>query len=148
MPVDYFTIRSRALASFLTAVLGALANLCTGALLDLPFSQRTKSQAVFLVTATAITASWIWNAVIQAELSTTAAPSAFDIGQTGSAASAFAVYMSKLFLLLSLAWFRWGYCVSTAQELDNTVESSYALTLCSVSFLVRGSADVSLLAHG
>lgn len=100
MPVDYFTVRSRALASFLTAILGALANLCTGALLDLPFSQRTKSKAIYLVTATAITASWIWNAVIQAELSTLiSAPSAFDIGQTGSAASAFAVYMSRLSFL-------------------------------------------------
>lgn len=80
--------------------MGVLANLGTGAVLDLPIAQSTKSRSVFVVIATAITACWIWNAVVEAELTEglTATSSAFDIGQTGSAASAFAVYMSKRFI--------------------------------------------------
>lgn len=94
--IDYFTVRSRALASFLTAIVGVIANMSTGALLDLPIAQSTKSRTVFVIIATAITACWVWNAVVQAELSNlVSAPIAFDIGQTGSAASAFAVYMSE-----------------------------------------------------
>lgn len=76
-----------------------------GACLDLPVAQSTKSRGAFLIIATAITASWIWNAVIESELSSLASPpSAFDIGQTGFSASAFAVYMSKLMLFLILTW--------------------------------------------
>lgn len=47
----------------------------------------------YLVIASFITACWVWNAVVQAELSSLAATPSFDIGQSGSSASAFAVYM-------------------------------------------------------
>lgn len=43
--------------------------------------------------AIVITACWTWNAIVQANLSSLATTPSFDIGQTGSAASAFAVYM-------------------------------------------------------
>ncbi|KAJ4393246.1 hypothetical protein N0V93_002454 [Gnomoniopsis smithogilvyi] len=90
---NYFTVRSRALASFLTAIVGFLANMIVGTLLDLPISQTLKSRVAFIVIASIITACWIWNGVVQVNLSSLASTPSFDIGETGSAASAFAVYM-------------------------------------------------------
>lgn len=90
---DYFTVRARALASFLTAIVGFLANIGTGAVLDLNYPQATKSRAVYLTVAFFITACWIWNAVVESELSHLASSPSFDMGQAGSSASALAVYM-------------------------------------------------------
>ncbi|KAM0811356.1 putative Major facilitator superfamily domain-containing protein [Seiridium cardinale] len=89
----YFTVRSRALASFLTAVLGLGANLTTGLLLDMPrVSQAAKSRAVYIGVSVVITACWIWNAIVQVKL--TGEPSTtFDLGSGSFAGSAFAVYM-------------------------------------------------------
>ncbi|KAK9413293.1 putative Major facilitator superfamily domain-containing protein [Seiridium unicorne] len=89
----YFTVRSRALASFLTAVLGFGANLTTGLLLDMSrVSQAAKSRGVYIGISVVITACWIWNAIVQVKL--TGEPSAtFDLGGGSFAGSAFAVYM-------------------------------------------------------
>lgn len=86
-------MRSRALASFLTAIVGFLADLGTGAVLDMNFPQVTKARAVYVVTSIFITACWVWNAVVQAKISQLPSSPSYDIGQTGGAASAFAVYM-------------------------------------------------------
>lgn len=90
---DYFTVRARALASFLTAIVGVLADLLTGTLLDLNYSQATKARVVYVVIAIFITACWVWNAIVQAHLSALATTPSFDIGQTGMSAATFAVYM-------------------------------------------------------
>ncbi|KAJ5778294.1 Major facilitator superfamily domain general substrate transporter [Penicillium odoratum] len=90
----YFTVRSRALASFLTAVVGAIANVVTGILLDLKyFSRRTRSKAVYIFVLVFVTAAWIWNAVTQTKLSRMADPPAFDMGDGPFFNSSFAVYM-------------------------------------------------------
>ncbi|KAI1880224.1 hypothetical protein JX265_001845 [Neoarthrinium moseri] len=89
----YFTVRSRALASFLTAVVGFGANLITGYLLDLPrVSQRAKSRAVYIGIAMFISACWIWNAIVEVQLSHQES-TAFDIGGSSFGDSAFAVYL-------------------------------------------------------
>jgi hypothetical protein len=90
----YFTVRSRALASFLTAVVGATANVTTGIILDLKyFSRETRSKLVYLFVLTFVTAAWTWCAVIQTKLSRMAEPPAFDLGGGHFFNSAFTVYM-------------------------------------------------------
>ncbi|KAJ5892868.1 hypothetical protein N7504_009559 [Penicillium tannophilum] len=90
----YFTVRSRALASFLTAVVGAIANITTGILLDLKYFRReTRSQAVYIFVLVFVTAAWTWNAVTQTKLSRMADPPAFDLGDGAFFNSSFTVYM-------------------------------------------------------
>ncbi|OBR04692.1 Duf895 domain membrane protein [Colletotrichum higginsianum IMI 349063] len=90
----YFTVRSRALASFLTAVVGASANIITGAILDMKrFERPAKSKAVYLIVLTFVTAAWTWNAVIETRLSSMAEPPSFDLGDGAFFNSAFTVYM-------------------------------------------------------
>lgn len=92
--VAYFTVRSRALASFLTAVVGALANLITGIILDLPhFSRPAKSKSVYIFVLVTVTGSWIWNAVIETKLTRMSEPPSFDLGDGAFFNSAFTVYM-------------------------------------------------------
>jgi hypothetical protein len=90
----YFTVRSRALASFLTAIIGALANVLTGLVLDIKsFPRLAKSKAVYLFVLATVTGSWIWMAVIQVRLSSTSKAPSFDIGDGAFFNSAFAVYL-------------------------------------------------------
>ncbi|OJI99498.1 hypothetical protein ASPVEDRAFT_50930 [Aspergillus versicolor CBS 583.65] len=90
----YFTVRSRALASFLTAVVGALANMLTGIVLDLKFvSRETRSKLVYIVVLVFVTAAWTWNAIVQTKLSRMAEPPSFDLGDGPFFNSAFTVYM-------------------------------------------------------
>ncbi|KAJ4314644.1 hypothetical protein N0V94_006374 [Neodidymelliopsis sp. IMI 364377] len=92
--VAYFTVRSRALASFLTAIVGALANLLTGIVLDLPqFSRPAKSKAVYIFVVITVTASWTWNAIVETKLSRMTTPPSFDLGDGAFFNSAFTVYM-------------------------------------------------------
>lgn len=94
MIIAYFTVRSRALASFLTAVVGAAANLTTGLILDLRyFSRESRSKAVYIIVLVFVTASWIWNAITEVKLSRMAEPPAFDLGDGPFFNSAFTVYM-------------------------------------------------------
>ncbi|KAJ5208433.1 hypothetical protein N7449_002812 [Penicillium cf. viridicatum] len=91
---SYFTVRSRALASFLTAVVGAAANISTGIFLDLKFLSRgTRSKIVYIFVLFFVTASWIWNAVVETKLSRMAEPPAFDLGDGPFFSSAFTVYI-------------------------------------------------------
>ncbi|KAK4611878.1 Notoamide biosynthesis cluster protein [Fulvia fulva] len=90
----YFTVRSRALASFLTAVVGAAANISTGAILDLPhFSRPAKSKAVYIIVLVFLTAAWIWNAIVEVKLSSMTETPSFDLGDGPFFRSAFAVYI-------------------------------------------------------
>ncbi|PWY93123.1 duf895 domain protein membrane protein [Aspergillus sclerotioniger CBS 115572] len=90
----YFTVRSRALASFLTAVVGAIANISTGIILDIKsVSRETRSKSVYIFILIFLTGSWIWNAVVQTKLSRMADPPTFDLGDGPFFNSAFTVYM-------------------------------------------------------
>ncbi|KAF3014606.1 hypothetical protein E8E15_004618 [Penicillium rubens] len=90
----YFTVRSRALASFLTAVVGASANVVTGIFLDLRFlSRETRSKVVYIFVLVFVTGSWTWNAIVETKLSRMAEPPAFDLGDGPFFNSAFTVYI-------------------------------------------------------
>ncbi|KAL1881565.1 hypothetical protein Plec18167_003162 [Paecilomyces lecythidis] len=90
----YFTVRSRALASFLTAVLGAAANISTGLILDLKyFSREARSKAMYVFILVFVTASWAWNAATQTKLTRMPEPPAFDLGDGTFFNSAFTVYL-------------------------------------------------------
>ncbi|KAK4936016.1 hypothetical protein LTR66_015387 [Elasticomyces elasticus] len=90
----YFTVRSRALASFLTAVVGALANVTTGLILDLKcISRENRSKGVYIFVLIFVTAAWTWNAIVETKLSKMAEPPAFDLGDGPFFNSAFTVYM-------------------------------------------------------
>jgi hypothetical protein len=95
----YFTVRSRALASFLTAIIGALANILTGFVLDIKsFERPLKSKAVYIFVLATVTGSWVWMAE---------APS-FDIGDGAFFNSAFAVYLCfKFFYEILQTYIYW-----------------------------------------
>ncbi|KAJ5749281.1 uncharacterized protein N7511_010977 [Penicillium nucicola] len=91
---SYFTVRSRALASFLTAVVGAFANVSTGIILDLNYlSRETRSKGVYIFVLIFVTAAWIWNAITQVKLSRMTESPAFDLGDGPFFNSAFTVYL-------------------------------------------------------
>ncbi|KAL4954415.1 major facilitator superfamily domain-containing protein [Aspergillus filifer] len=91
---SYFTVRSRALASFLTAVVGAAANLITGTILDLKyFSREARSKSVYIFVLVFVTAAWTWNAIVETKLSRMEEAPAFDLGDGPFFNSAFTVYM-------------------------------------------------------
>ncbi|CEN60815.1 Putative Duf895 domain protein membrane protein [Aspergillus calidoustus] len=91
---SYFTVRARALASFLTAVVGASANILTGIVLDLnQFSRQTRSRGVYIFVLIFVTASWTWVAVTQTELSRKTDPPALDLGDGHFFNQAFTVYL-------------------------------------------------------
>lgn len=65
----YFTVRSRALGSFLSAVVGTLATWLGGSLVDIPWTKNRKVRALttwFLI-ALLNSATWIWAVIIQNE---------------------------------------------------------------------------------
>ncbi|KAK6373703.1 hypothetical protein LTS17_008196 [Exophiala oligosperma] len=65
----YFTVRSRALGSFMSAVVGTLATWLTGSLVDLPWSKSRQTRAIVTYTLIALlnSATWIWAVIIQNE---------------------------------------------------------------------------------
>ncbi|KAE8395919.1 major facilitator superfamily domain-containing protein [Aspergillus alliaceus] len=65
----YFTVRSRALGSFLSAIVGSLATWLGGSLVDLPWLSNRKTRAIttYLLIAMLNTTTWIWAVIIQDE---------------------------------------------------------------------------------
>lgn len=65
----YFTVRSRALASFMSAVVGTLATWLGGSLVDIAWTKRrqTRALATFALIAALNSATWIWAVYIQNE---------------------------------------------------------------------------------
>ncbi|OBT91081.1 hypothetical protein VE02_00094 [Pseudogymnoascus sp. 03VT05] len=86
----YFTVRARALASLLTAIVGFAGNILTGIILDL---NPAKPKWVYVVIASFITASWIWIAAVQAEFSSKSEAPTLDIGSGKIFNSVFVVYL-------------------------------------------------------
>jgi hypothetical protein len=105
----YFTVRSRALASFLTAIIGALANILTGFVLDVKnFERPLKSKAVYIFVLATVTGSWIWMAVVQVRLTSMSEAPSFDIGDGAFFNSAFAVYLCfKFFYEILQTYIYW-----------------------------------------
>lgn len=90
------------MASFLTAVVGFAANIVTGIILDLKLSASTKSRATYVGVGVLVTACWIWNAVVEVELSSRSELPNFDLGSGAFFNSAFAVYILFKFFYAAL----------------------------------------------
>lgn len=119
----YFTVRSRALASFLTAVVGCLANVTTGFVLDTKyFARSSKSKAVYIFVMCTVTAAWIWNAVVEVRLSSMADPPSFDLGDGAFFNSAFAVYLCfKFFYEVLQTYIYWLMAEIKGAQADGDV---------------------------
>ncbi|KAL2832170.1 hypothetical protein BDW59DRAFT_169544 [Aspergillus cavernicola] len=96
----YFTVRSRALGSFLSAIVGTIATWLGGSLVDLPWTKDRKVRAVstWVVIAFLNSATWIWAVIIQNEYQRT--NPVLDWGDQSSFGRGFGLY---LFERISLA---------------------------------------------
>ncbi len=65
----YFTVRARALGSFLSAIVGTIATWLAGSLVDIPWSKDRKTRALstWILIALLNSATWTWAVVIQNE---------------------------------------------------------------------------------
>ncbi|KAL3419670.1 UNC93-like protein 2-like protein 1 [Phlyctema vagabunda] len=65
----YFTVRSRALGSFLSAIVGTIATWLVGILVDVPWAESRKTRAIvtYILIALLNSATWIWAVIIQSE---------------------------------------------------------------------------------
>ena len=89
----YFTVRSRALASFLSAVVGTMATWVSGSIVDLPWAKRRQTRAItaFVLIALLNSATWIWAVYIQNEYRHT--KPTLDWGDQSSFGRGFGLYM-------------------------------------------------------
>lgn len=88
----YFTVRARALASFLSAITGTLACVIFGFFLDSPrLSVQTRIRWGFFISCVPFTLLWIWVLVVQHEY-TNAQPAALDWPSPGFGRG-FGIYM-------------------------------------------------------
>ncbi|RMZ91364.1 hypothetical protein DV736_g1386, partial [Chaetothyriales sp. CBS 134916] len=65
----YFTVRSRALGSFMSAVVGTLATWLCGTLVDIPWSKSRQRRAfvTYIIIALFNSTTWIWAVIVQNE---------------------------------------------------------------------------------
>lgn len=89
----YFTVRSRALGSFMSAVVGTLATWLTGSLVDLPWLKSRQKRAVWTygLIASLNSATWIWAVFIQNEYRKT--HPVLDFGVQSTFGRGFGVYL-------------------------------------------------------
>lgn len=73
-----------------------------GFVLDLKFSASTKSRASYVGLLVLLTGCWIWNAVVQVQLSSRSEAPSFDLGDGAFFNSAFAVYILFKFFYSAL----------------------------------------------
>ncbi|CED85344.1 Uncharacterized conserved protein [Phaffia rhodozyma] len=77
----YFTVRTRALASLLSAILGVSVNFMLGIFLDSRrFTLATRARVSFLIVTAMMLASWVWGLVIQIQFSKRAKAPSLDFG--------------------------------------------------------------------
>jgi hypothetical protein len=91
--VTYSSVRSRALGSFLSAVVGTVATWLSGSLVDLPWisSRRTRTVITWTLLAILNSTTWIWAVIIQNEYRFT--KPVLDWGDQTSFGRGFGVYM-------------------------------------------------------
>ncbi|KAE8154327.1 major facilitator superfamily domain-containing protein [Aspergillus avenaceus] len=101
----YFTVRARALGSFLSAVVGILSTWLAGSLVDLPWLSNRHARAVltYVLIAALNTATWIWAVIIQNEYRST--NPVLDWGDQGAFGRGFGLYM---FERISLSMIRYS----------------------------------------
>ncbi|OTB00007.1 hypothetical protein M426DRAFT_324666 [Hypoxylon sp. CI-4A] len=89
----YFTVRSRALGSFLSAIVGTFATWLGGVLVDVQWTKKRQTRAVttYVVIALLNSATWIWAVFIQSEYRVTLP--VLDWGNQSTFARGFGVYV-------------------------------------------------------
>ncbi|OQU97074.1 hypothetical protein CLAIMM_03075 isoform 2 [Cladophialophora immunda] len=89
----YFTVRSRALGSFMSAAVGTLATWLCGTLVDLPWTKDRKTRAIvtYVLIALLNSATWIWAVIIQNEYRHT--DPTLDWGNQNTFGRGFGLYM-------------------------------------------------------
>ncbi|TVY92815.1 putative membrane protein [Lachnellula willkommii] len=89
----YFTVRSRALASFLSAIIMTFATWLGGALVDLPWtkSRQTRAIVTYIFIASLNSGTWIWAVYLQNEYRHT--QPVLDWGHQSSFGRGFGLYM-------------------------------------------------------
>ncbi|KAE9366421.1 hypothetical protein N431DRAFT_549285 [Stipitochalara longipes BDJ] len=111
----YFTVRSRALASFLSAIVGALGTWLAGSLVDLPWAKKRQTRAVstYIFIALLNSATWIWAVFIQNEYRHT--KPVLDWADQRSLGRGFGLFMFE-FLSLSLVENYIYWCISNLSD--------------------------------
>ncbi|KAI1392051.1 MFS general substrate transporter [Hypoxylon trugodes] len=89
----YFTVRSRALGSFMAAIVGTIATWLSGILVDIQWTKKRQNRAVttFVIIALLNSATWIWAVFIQNEYRHTLP--VLDWGNQATFGRGFGVYM-------------------------------------------------------
>jgi hypothetical protein len=97
---DYFSVRSRALASLLTAVANICADLCVGLVTDTKKlgNQARRAKIVWSFFAVVVTALWTWQTVTQVHFTRHPKPAVDWAGSTGKFNNAIAVYILWKFI--------------------------------------------------
>ncbi|KLJ07057.1 hypothetical protein EMPG_17456 [Blastomyces silverae] len=111
----YFTVRSRALGSFMSAVVGSLATWLVGFLVDVRWAKRRQTRAVvtFLVIALLNSATWIWAVSIQNEYRHT--NPTLDWGDQRAFARGFGLYLfERISLSMVENYIYW--CISNLSD--------------------------------
>lgn len=146
----YFTVRSRALASFIITFLGLFVNIVFGWFLDYNrLSRATRARAGWIILVVAYTVTYIYNLVLEAEYGKTNPSPVFDI-ETPGFARAVAVYC--VFFIPYNAFAVWGYWILGCfdHKIENLTFSTAILrsgeSLAStISYALGASKSVSLL---
>lgn len=146
----YFTVRSRALASFIITFLGLFVNIIFGWFLDYDrLSRATRARAGWIILVVAYTVTYIYNLVLEAEYGKQNPSPVFDI-ETPGFARAVAVYC--VFFIPYNAFAVWGYWILGCfdHKIENLTFSTAILrsgeSLAStISYALGASQSVSLL---
>ncbi|RVX70901.1 hypothetical protein B0A52_06058 [Exophiala mesophila] len=111
----YFTVRSRALGSFMSAIVGTLATWLTGTLVDVPWLKSRTRRAVltFVLIALLNSATWIWAVIIQDEYRKS--HPVLDWGVQSTFGRGFGVYLfERISLAMAENYIYW--CISNLSD--------------------------------
>lgn len=111
----YFTVRSRSLGSFLSAVAGTLSTWLAGSLVDLPWARKRQTRAIttYIFIALLNSGTWIWAVYIQNEYSHS--KPVLDWADQSSFGRGFGVFMFE-FISLSLVENYIYWCISNLSD--------------------------------
>ncbi|KAI1379088.1 MFS general substrate transporter [Hypoxylon crocopeplum] len=111
----YFTVRSRALGSFMSAIVGTFATWLGGTLVDIPWAKKRQTRAIstYVLIAMLNSATWIWAVIVQNEYRSTLP--ILDWGDQAAFGRGFGVYMfERLSLGMVENYIYW--CISNLSD--------------------------------
>ncbi|TVY84101.1 UNC93-like protein [Lachnellula suecica] len=113
----YFTVRSRALASFLSAILVTIGTWLAGLLVDLPWTKKRSTRAVttYVLIALLNSATWIWAVYLQNEYRLARPKPVLDWSHQSSFGPGFGLYMFERLSLSVVENFIY-WCISNLSD--------------------------------